>query len=381
MTVPHVCGDEPGVMSRRQPTSVRAEDTLFEGLCERLRQKRTRMTIHVAKNEADSMRIALDAQIMLRNHARRMIIGAAEFGRWNVVVPITAATIAKMHYAKVSTNYVTKKTVWDSKLAGEEISDEALGLRIHDALERTSAGFAQWIDDESRRNDRIFEIGERTRKAQGVAMELARAKVVDDPQDTRWEVGEDPYVIAEALEAGAHWIASGNFRTLKPQNMERWLDQVQAQGRFESVPRPFIIDPETAVTKMLRSEGPGQSQSDERALARGLAHAVSEPDDADASLGRRVAILTRFASELGDCGMSTAGQTLAEWCMSAAACIQHGKEQEVWDDIREMRRMVLTEEVKRTREAEKRRMRQEEGPARATGQQRARSKTSGGIYG
>ena len=130
-------------MSRRQPTSVRAEDTLFEGLCERLRQKRTRMTIHVAKNEADSMRIALDAQIMLRNHARRMIIGAAEFGRWNVVVPITAATIAKMHYAKVSTNYVTKKTVWDSKLAGEEISDEALGLRIHDALERTSAGFAQ----------------------------------------------------------------------------------------------------------------------------------------------------------------------------------------------------------------------------------------------
>ena len=170
-----------GVMSRRQPTSVRAEDTLFEGLCERLRQKRTRMTIHVAKNEADSMRIAIDAQIMLRNHARRMIIGAAEFGRWNVVVPITAATIAKMHYAKVSTNYVTKKTVWDSKLAGEEISDEALGLRIHDALERTSAGFAQWIDDESRRNDRIFEIGERTRKAQGVAMELARAKVVDDP--------------------------------------------------------------------------------------------------------------------------------------------------------------------------------------------------------
>ena len=327
------------------------------------------------------MRIAVDAQIMLRNHARRMIIGAAELARWNVVVPITAATMAKMHYAKVSTNYVTKKTVWDSKLAGEEISDEALGLRIYDALEKTSAGFAQWIDDESRRNDRIFEIGDRTRKAQGVAMELARAKVVDDPQDTRWEVGEDPYVIAEALEARAHWIASGNFRMLKPQNMERWLDQVQAQGRFESVPRPFIIDPETAVTKMLRYEGPSQSQYDERALARGLAHAVSEPDDADASLGRRVAILTRFASELSDCGMSTAGQTLAEWCMSAAARIQRAKEQEVWNDIREMRRMVLTEEVKRTREAEKRRMRHEEGPARATGQQRARPKTSGGIYG
>ena len=49
------------------------------------------MTIHVAKNEADSMRIAIDAQIMLRNHARRMIIGAAEFGRWNVVVRSSVA--------------------------------------------------------------------------------------------------------------------------------------------------------------------------------------------------------------------------------------------------------------------------------------------------
>ena len=39
--------------------------------------------------------IALDAQLLLRNHARRMLFGAAEFGCWNLLVPTTTAVMAR----------------------------------------------------------------------------------------------------------------------------------------------------------------------------------------------------------------------------------------------------------------------------------------------
>lgn len=325
------------------------------------------------------MKIAVDAQVVLRNHARRMVFGAAEAANCDVVLPVTVAVMAKMHYAKVSTKYVTNKTMWELALAGKEISDEGLGLLIHERLTRVSAGFARWIDEEPKRNDRIFEIGERTRWAQGVAMELARAQVVADPTDMRWEVGEDPYVLAEALEAGAHWIASGNLRTLKPENMEQWLDDAQAQGRFTEVPRPFILDPEAAVTKMLGHGQTGYGKPyEKRKLTRALAHALSEPNDETASLERRVTILARFASELNDCGMTAAGRSLEEWTLLSAARMENAEEHEVWEDIQEMQRVVYTAEVRRTCEAEDRRMDCEETTRRPTRKTRAESNVNGG---
>ena len=325
------------------------------------------------------MKMAVDAPIMLRNHARRMVLGAAEVGRWDVVLPTTAAVMAKLHCARVAKGYVTKKIEWDIELSGREISDEALGLLIHDQLEKVSAGFGQWLDSEPLRNDRVFEIGERTRRAQGVAMELDRAGVVQDRKDTRWEVGEDPYVLAEALEAGAHWIASGNFSTLKSGPMERWLDRVQAQGRFTHVPRPFILDPETAVLTMLKGEVPAHQQRyEDEELTNGLAHALSKPKEHTGNLKRRVAILTRLANDLIDAGMADIGGVLNRWCIRAAARNKAGRESETWEEIEKMGRIILTEEVRRTREAEDRRMTLEENPEKTRVGRTLRTNTSSG---
>ena len=283
------------------------------------------------------MKIAVDAQIMLRNHARRMVLGAAEVARWGVVVPATAAVMAKLHYAKVAKGYVARKVEWEVELAQRTVSDEALGLLIHDRLEQVSAEFGQWLGSESMRNDRVFEIGQRTRSAQGVAMELDRAGVVDDPRDTRWSIGEDPYVLAEALEAGAHWIARGNFATLKPERMERWPDGAQAQGRFAHVPRPFILDPETAVLTMLKGEVPAhQQRHDDEELTNGLAHALSRSNEQVGNLKRRLAILARFANDLTDAGMTGPGRALGRWCTRAAARNRAGREDETREEIRKL---------------------------------------------
>ena len=116
----------------------------------------------------------------------------------------------------------------------------------------------------------------RTRKAQGVAMEISNEGVVDDPEDRRWGVGEDPYVIAEALEAGAHWLASDNFKTLRPDVMEIWLDKVQRCGRFTHVPRPFILSAEQALRDMQNRSMEWNGVEDEL-MRRAIAYAVSRP--------------------------------------------------------------------------------------------------------
>ncbi|MCY4285477.1 MAG: DUF4276 family protein [Thiotrichales bacterium] len=84
------------------------------------------------------------------------------------------------------------------------------------------------------------------------AMEVAQAGVVNDPHDLRWEIGEDPYVLGEALEVGAHWVASDNFKTLDRDAMEAWLDDAQREGRYTQVPRPFIPSAESAVDTLLK---------------------------------------------------------------------------------------------------------------------------------
>ena len=217
-------------------------------------------------------------------------------------------------------------------------------------------------------------VAPRTRRARTLATELANANVVTDPQDTRWGVGEDPCVLAEALEAGAHWIASGNFETLKPANMERWLDKVQRQGRFTHVPRPFILDPEDAVTTMMRAN-PQWHDSDDVDMRMTLAHAICEPNDDRASLDRRVAIIGRFGADLTACGMHTIGDNVDDWSLRASAHIENNREHKVWRDIQRMQQAIGKAQVRRTREAEDRRMQAEaEGGTWTTNQPRSAGK-------
>ena len=129
----------------------------------------------------------------------------------DVLVPETAAEMAKQNYAKVSRHYIEDQVEWEDERDGTSWSSEKMGQEIAKRLSRVVKGFERWIDDEPLRNDSAFSIAKRTPRAEALAMEIARAGVVTDPDDERWEIGEDPYVLGEALEAGAHWMASDNF--------------------------------------------------------------------------------------------------------------------------------------------------------------------------
>ena len=307
-------------------------------------------------------KIAIDTQLMLRNHARRMLLGAAEAAEHEVLLPETAATMASLKYHRVARKYVERSLKWENPTQWRETSEEERIRLIEERLTTACNGFAQWLEEEPRRNDAAFRIAPRTRTCMQVAIELARAGVVDDDDDRRWEVGEDPYVLAEALEAGAHWVASGNFETLDDDEMERWLDRAQAQGRYLDVPRPFILKPDQAVRMLLEQrEGPGGAEDyDIEQQITALALALSEPQSR-MEIAERVVVTTRFAYAVGNAGMRQAGRHIQEWAEEAADSVSEGRGEAVWKQIEWMRMNLASSDVQVTRDAEDRRMKLERG--------------------
>jgi len=301
------------------------------------------------------MKIAIDAQILLRNHARRTVLATAELCGVAVMLPETVVTMAKIHYATVCESYVRKALEWADDVAGKHTSAEEMGLRVHDATQKLGIGFGRWLDEETLRNDGMFTKAPRTRRGQGVAMELSEAGVVDDPGDRRWGVGEDPYVIAEALEAWAHWLASDNFRTLKPDVMEIWLDKVQARGRYTHVPRPFILSSEAALREML-GRSTEWCRAEPETMRRAIVHAVSEPVDTGRAVSERVGIFQRFAKDLKRCGMTATGQEMDRWARRMQAAVKSGRMREAEQELTKLASLVPAERVQRTRDAEERRM-------------------------
>ena len=304
------------------------------------------------------MKIAIDTQILLRNHARRTVLGTAELCRVDVVIPETALIMAKVHYPAVCQSYVRNTLEWRDDNTGTQTSEEEMGLLVHDATQRLGIGFGRWLEEEALRNDGAFTKAPRNRRAQGLAMELSNAGVVVDPKDTRWKVGEDPYVIAEALEAGAHWLASDNFQTLKPDIMEIWLDEAQDKGRYPNVPRPFILSSEQALRKMVAHTNQWH-KADHEKVRRAIVHAVSTPRDPNRTLNERIGVLRRFAKELAQCGMVRTGQEIDRWARRTSTRHTRGETTEVEQELEELTQWVQAGHVGRTREAEERRMRAE----------------------
>ena len=300
--------------------------------------------------------IAIDTQIVMRTNARRMVFGAAEMAGATVIVPETAAFFAKVHYHRVAAGYAATRVRWEAAEQGTELSDEEAARLTNERTERACAGFTRWLDSEPTRNDSLMRIAPRTSEAGTTAMELALAGAVNDREDRRWVVGEDPYVIAEALHAGAHWLASENFETLREGAMEAWLDEVQAQGRFTHVPRPFILRADTAVrTLMGRAAEAQRDTHEDRADVLALAHALSEPKRQSTPLARRVAIMGTFGEDIAAGGITRAGAIIRRWHADSAARLGTNP-QRVRDEIEELKRWIPTDRVQRTRDVEDRRL-------------------------
>lgn len=300
--------------------------------------------------------IAIDTQIVMRTNARRMVFGAAEIAGATIIVPETAVFFAKVHYHRVAAGYAATRVRWEAAEQGTELSDEEAARRTSARTERACAGCTKWLDTEPTRNDSLVRVAQRTSEAGTTAMELALAGAVNDPKDHRWVVGEDPYVIAEALHAGAHWIASENFETLREGAMEAWLDEVQAQGRFTHVPRPFIVRADTAIrTLMGRAAGAQRDPHEDRADVLALAHALSEPKRQSTPLARRVAIVGMFGEDIAAGGITRAGAIIRKWHADSAARLGTNP-QRVRDEIEELRQWIPTDRVQRTRDGEDRRL-------------------------
>ncbi len=301
------------------------------------------------------MKIALDTQLLMRTNARRLIFGAAELAGADVLVPETAAFFAKLHYHRVARRYVQNKVKWSTATRMESIDETTLAARADALLEAAVAGYARWLDSEPLRNDALMRSAPRTAEASVLAMQLSLAGVVVDSKDQRWAVGEDPYVLAEALEAGAHWIASENFATVNQGAMELWLDRAQDQGRFRHVPRPFILDAESAVATLLAQADPGTNRRDGRRDTVALAYALCEPKRKDTPLVRRLNILGGFAEDARAGGMTMAGEEIAQWHREQLAMLETDR-QAVLRAIGRLQRDIGRERVQRTRDAEDRRL-------------------------
>ena len=324
------------------------------------------------------MRMGMDTQILIRNGVRRVLMGTAEITGTQVIVPATAVTFAKLRYHRVAQRYVERTIEYEMDQRRETPDEEALGLRVHDRLEQVCAGFAAWLDAEPLRNDAMFRIGERTRRAQGLAMEFARAKVVRDEKDTRWGIGEDPYMLAEALEAGAHWVASENFETIERDEMEEWLERAQAKGRYLQVPRPFILNADQAMRKMMASTGEalgGDDVEEGRWWRRTIVNAVSIPNDPRVETARRLVIVGKMARDLDRGDMRRTAEEVRQWHRRMNREMERGRVRNVADEIGAMDSAMPAERVERTRRAEDRRMLLEDG---GQGTPEAKRGTDGG---
>ena len=294
-----------------------------------------------------------------------MVFGSAELAGVEVVVPETPAYFAKTHYGRVIKHYVIDQIEWENVQKGTQWSEERMAQETAERLAQVSAGFERWMDEEARRNDGVFTIAACTPKAKKTAIEIARAGVVNDPEDQRWEIGEDPFVLGEALEAGAHWIASDNLKTLDSETMEEWLEEVQSQGRFLHVPRPFILTAEAAVGKMLNNVGGsiGDGTLSPREQRRMLANALSRPADPNTTTMRRVQILSKMGKDIRNAGLRRTYRELHQWQVGKMSQMKKGSIATITTEIEQMDEAIEARRVTRTRAAEDRRRRAENTPA------------------
>ena len=235
--------------------------------------------------------------------------------------------------------------------------------RLTEKLDNAESGFAAWLEGEPKVNSGMMEIAESTQKTRDVASSLLLAEVVQDPKDERYGTGEDPQVLAEALEAGAQWVASDNLTTISIDAMNRWLEKQQRMGNYREVPQPFILRPDEAVVTLLRASRPDLMTdpwtADTAQVA--LCAAICESTNEAETLERRVWNLGRFGNATMEGGAPLTGGLTRKWIRQARFRMKRKRVAEVLGELERMRGIFDTRTLERTRAAEDRRLTLERG--------------------
>ena len=168
--------------------------------------------------------MAPDTGLMMHAEARQMITAAAEIAGATVIVAETTRSAAQLHYHRVALRRVAKCIVQHAVAEGIEPDSEALAADGAERVSAAVAGFSHWLDTEPDRAEGLFEIAPRCRATAATANELASAGAVVEPDEPGWRLSQDPEAAAEALHAGAQWVASGSPEILRRDAAELWLD-------------------------------------------------------------------------------------------------------------------------------------------------------------
>ena len=159
-------------------------------------------------------------------------------------------------------------------------------------------------------------------------------------------------------------MATDNLSTIGKYEMEDWLGEAQAHGRYLEVPRPFILSPEQALDTLLAKAGYGMGPIEEGNRTKiALAHALSKPRSDTGGVQRRIDVLGRFAQDLKDCGLQRTGGAIQRWWNTRQIAMSKGNEEErrdgrerAWRDLEELNARINPDAVALTRSAEDRRM-------------------------
>ena len=309
-------------------------------------------------------KLAIDANLLVRNATRRLMMGVAEIAKFRVVIPATAAHVGKQVYRKVRAGGERKRIEYEMELEGRPEKGGEATDKLTQALDNAEAGFAQWLESEPLRNDAMIEIAASNDRTRQVASALLLAEVVEDPDDRRFGTGEDPQVLAEALEAGAQWVASDNLHTISVDAMERWLDKEQAMGHYQQVPRPFILRPDQAVETLLRTAEPHAMANpwDADTMHVALCAALCEANRPGVALRTQVWNLSRFADVTRKGGAPLTGGLTRRWVRKAMHRLTTQRHAEVTGGFSELTLKIQATAVAKTRAAEERRLTLERTP-------------------
>ena len=307
--------------------------------------------------------LALDTQLVIRTQCRRMLSATAEATGCRIVVPTTAARMAALTYRFTVAKYLRRRTIRELAARGEPTTDKAIASKIAPLVDHATTGFATWLENEGQRNDSVIEVATPSRSTGELAVELFASGIIRDPSDTRWNIGEDPYVVAEALTSGAHWIASENLVRVSRKEMELWLNDEQAEGRYSHVPRPFILSPDEAIDTMLDQADPERSPVANATGTRGervrattlIAQAVTAPRR-NFPVNERLAILDRFGNDLVADGLIDTGKRILRETEGMQLALEHQGPAAVNHLLGTMTAILPTTTVEHTRSAEDRRL-------------------------
>ena len=109
-------------------------------------------------------KLAVDANILVRNATRRLIVGVAEVSECAVVVPATASRSAKEVYRKVVGAQKGRQIEHEMMLEGKPTQGEEARRRLTERLDNAESGFAAWLEREPKVNSGLMEIAESTEK-------------------------------------------------------------------------------------------------------------------------------------------------------------------------------------------------------------------------